>query len=202
MSRSRSPVHDVALIAVFAALIAALALAPAVPVGVGVPITLQTLGVGLTGAVLGPGRAGVACLLYLAVGFAGLPVFAGGAAGLGLLAQPSAGYLLAFPLAAVVIGGLARIPLRGTRRWLPAKLVLAALAGSILVIHPAGVVGIGLNAHLTWTQALLADMIYWPGDLIKSSLVGVIAAAVHRSFPALLAPVRPAVRPLDFRPLD
>ncbi|MDR1214490.1 MAG: biotin transporter BioY [Propionibacteriaceae bacterium] len=198
MSRSRSPVHDAALIAVFAALIAVLALAPAVPVGVGVPITLQTLGVGLTGAVLGPGRAGLAGLLYLAVGFAGLPVFAGGAAGLGLLAQPSAGYLLAFPLAAVVVGGLARLGLRGTRRWLPAKLILAALGGSILVIHPAGVVGIAWNAHLSWFQALLADMIYWPGDLIKSSLVGVIAAAVHRAFPVLLAPARPAGgRPLD-----
>ncbi|MDR1386078.1 MAG: biotin transporter BioY [Propionibacteriaceae bacterium] len=194
MSRSRSPVHDVALVAVFAALIAALALAPAVPIGVGVPITLQTLGVALAGAVLGPWRGGLACLLYQAVGFAGLPVFAGGAAGLGVLAQPSAGYLLAFPLAAVVVGGSARVVLKRSRRWRPAKLTLAALTGSILVIHPAGVVGIALNAHLAWPQAMLADLVYWPGDLIKSSLVGFVAAAVHRAFPALLSlvPVRPA----------
>ena len=100
-SRAAFAPVDIALIAVFAALIAVLSLTPAVPVGP-VPITLQTLGVALAGLVLGPLRGFLAVVLYLIVGFVGLPVFAGGAAGLAVLGKPSAGYLLSFPIAALI----------------------------------------------------------------------------------------------------
>src|SRR5258706_951210 len=46
-----------------------------------VPVTLQTLAVLLTGAALGSRRGGLAMLVYLAEGAAGLPVFAGGSGG-------------------------------------------------------------------------------------------------------------------------
>jgi biotin transport system substrate-specific component len=178
--------QDTALIAVFAALIAAVSLAPAVPVGVGVPITLQTLGVALTALVLGPVRGCLATLLYVVVGLAGLPVFAGGFAGVGVFAKPSIGYLLAFPLAALLSGFVASRFVRGNRHWLPLKLVASALMGSIIFIHPAGIVGMSINAHISLSQAFVTDMLYWPGDVIKSSLAGLIAAVVHRTFPALL----------------
>ena len=61
-----------------------------------------------------PWRGFLAILLYLVVGFAGLPVFAGGAAGLGVLAKPSIGYLLAFPIGAAVTGAVARPSLSPT----------------------------------------------------------------------------------------
>ncbi|MDR1450345.1 MAG: biotin transporter BioY [Propionibacteriaceae bacterium] len=186
MTRSRSPLQDTAFIAVFAALIAALSLAPAVPVGIGVPITLQTLGVAVTAAVLGPLRSCLATLLYIVVGLAGLPVFAGGVAGFQIFSRPSIGYLLSFPLAALVIGHAARRFAR-SRRQLPAKLTAAALLGSVVIIHPAGIVGMSVNAHITLGKAFVTDMLYWPGDLVKSTLAGLVAAVVHRTFPALLA---------------
>ena len=70
-ARSTTPAVDIALIAVFAALLAALALTPAIPVGaIGVSLTLQTLGVLLAGLVLGPWRGFLSVMLYLVVGFA------------------------------------------------------------------------------------------------------------------------------------
>ena len=85
--RGRWNATDLGLIAVFAALVAASALIAAIPVGgLGVPITLQTLAVMLTGLALGPGRAFAAVGLYLLLGFAGLPIFSGGRSGLGVLA--------------------------------------------------------------------------------------------------------------------
>ena len=55
--RRQSTVTDLALVAVFAGVISAATLAPAIPVGaVGVPITLQTLAVALTAMILGPWR--------------------------------------------------------------------------------------------------------------------------------------------------
>lgn len=195
MSTSTKPgtATDLALVAVFAALIAAFSLTPAIPVGAaGVPITLQTLGVVLAGLVLGPWRGFLATLLYLAVGFAGLPVFAGGAAGLGVLGKPSVGYLLAFPIGALVAGALAKVLVnqRGVRQYL--GLFVAGLAGS-LVIHAAGIVGLMAVAHLPLSTAFFTDLVFWPGDLAKMFAAAAVAVAVHKAFPALLATRRLAV---------
>lgn len=185
--RRRSTPTDLALIAVFAAVIAAFTLTPAVPVGIGVPITLQTLAVALTALVLGAWRGFSATMLYLIVGFAGLPVFAQGSAGLAVFGKPSIGYLLAFPLAALLTGYLAQRILRANRRLLPGKFFLAAWAGSLVFIHPMGILGMMINANLTLGKAFMVDLIYWPGDIVKCGLAAVVAAVVHRTFPALLA---------------
>jgi biotin transport system substrate-specific component len=90
--RKRWNATDLGLIAVFAALVAGSALIAAIPVGgLGVPITLQTLAVMLTGLALGPGRAFAAVGLYTLLGLAGLPIFSGGRSGLGILAGPDGG---------------------------------------------------------------------------------------------------------------
>ena len=103
--------------------------------GLGVPITLQTLAVMLTGLALGPGRAFAAVGLYTLLGLAGLPIFSGGRSGLGILAGPSAGYIIAFPLAAAAVGWLAAVVIRRTadvpRRC--AFLFAAAMVTSIIV---------------------------------------------------------------------
>ena len=114
--RSRWDATDLALIAVFAAIVAGSALIAAIPVGgLGVPITLQTLAVMLTGLALGPGRAFAAVGLYLLLGFAGLPIFSGGRSGLGVLAGPSAGYIFGFLLAATAVRALTVVVLRPGR---------------------------------------------------------------------------------------
>ncbi|MFV0406072.1 MAG: biotin transporter BioY [Propioniciclava sp.] len=186
----RFTMGDLALVAVFAGVIAAFTMVPAVPVGpLGVPITLQTLAVALAGLLLGPWRGFLAVTLYLLLGFAGLPVFAQGFAGLGVLFQPSAGYLLAFPLGALTTGWLA---LRAVT-WSPSRtartlaLVGAAIVGSILVVHSFGILGLTVNAGLSIGQAVAADLIYLPGDLIKCVLAAVVAVTVHRAIPTLLA---------------
>ena len=68
------------LIALFAALIVVLSLIPPIPLpAIPVPVTLQTLGAMLAGAMLGPVRGALACLLYLALAAVGLPVLPAGA---------------------------------------------------------------------------------------------------------------------------
>lgn len=178
---------DLALVAAFAALIGALSYIGAVPVGgVGVPITLQTLGVALAGAVLGPWRGFASVTLYLAMGAVGLPVFAEHSSGLGVFTSVSAGYLIAFPFAAALIGFLVKYVV-GTRRTRALILVPAVAAGSILVIHPAGILGMMIHQGVGFDVALAWDIPFWLGDLVKISLVSIIAAEVHRAFPNLLA---------------
>ncbi|MGV8849891.1 MAG: biotin transporter BioY [Propionibacteriaceae bacterium] len=183
--RTRSATTDLALVAVFAALVAACTLIPAIPVGV-VPITLQTLGVMLAGLVLGPRRGFLAVLLYVVVGLAGLPVFAQGGSGIGTLLKPSAGYLLAFPLGALVCGAIAAWT-RRTPVWRPLTLTLSALVGGILVVHPLGILGLMVNLKLPLAKAFAVDVAFLPGDLAKAVIAAAVATVVHKAFPALLA---------------
>lgn len=93
---------------VFAALFAALTGAVAwfkIPLPfTPVPITLQTLMVLLSGAMLGPVYGSLSMIIYLLLGAIGLPVFAGGSSGVAALLGPTGGYLFSYPVAAFVIG--------------------------------------------------------------------------------------------------
>ena len=112
-SRPSSPARDAALIAVFAGFVAALGVVPAFqPPGFSVPITAQSLGVMLAGAILGARRGFAALALFLVLVAVGLPLLAGGRGGLGVFFTPSVGFLLAWPLTAYVIGWLTE---RGAR---------------------------------------------------------------------------------------
>lgn len=183
----RSLPRDLALIVVFAAVVATLSLTPAVPVGgAGVPITLQTLGVVITGLLLGAWRGFAAVALYVVLGLAGLPIFAQFSSGVGVLAGPTAGYLLSFPIAALISGGLSTLVLRKARKFKALWLFCCAFGSSLLIVHPAGILGMKLNIPLdTFTQALVADLPFWPGDVIKSAVAAVVVAGVLKAFPAL-----------------
>jgi biotin transport system substrate-specific component len=185
--RRRWNATDLGLIAVFAALVAGAALVPGLAVnGFGVPITFQTLAVMLTGLVLGPGRGFAAVGLYVLLGLAGLPIFSQGRSGLGILAGPSAGYIIAFPIAAGIVGWLATVVIRRTTRARALWFFLSAAVTSAAVVHSLGVVGIALNSKATLEQAFLSDLVFYPGDIVKNILAAVIAVALHRAFPDIL----------------
>ena len=104
MSGSSTRSRDLALTATFAAFIAVLGLVPAFsPFGFAVPITLQSLGIMLVGAVLGP-RHGAGYLV-------GFPI---SAAVIGyLIYRHGAPYNLPYALAAIIFGGIVVLYLIG-----------------------------------------------------------------------------------------
>ncbi|EYR63029.1 biotin operon repressor [Actinotalea ferrariae CF5-4] len=176
---------DLALVATGAAFVAVCALGSITVPNMAVPITLQTFGVMLVGAVLGARRGALAVLLYLAVGLAGLPVFAQGTGGLGVLGKPSLGYLLAFPIAAALAGFLVHRT-HGLRPGVRPFAVFGSLmAASLLVIHPLGISVMGARLGMSAGEAVAAGAVFLPGDLIKNALAAVVATAVFRAFPDL-----------------
>lgn len=176
---------DLALIATFAALIAVCSIIPGISLGPA-SITLQTLAVMLAGAVLGANRGMLAVLLFMAVGAAGLPVFSGGSAGLAPFAGPTVGYLVSFPLAAWLIGFIVeRLPRRKTATSVP-LIFAAGLVANLVFVHTLGPLGLAWRADMSIGSAFLFDLAFWPGDLVKTLIVALVATAVHRAFPALL----------------
>jgi biotin transport system substrate-specific component len=117
-----------------------------------VPLTLQPMVVLLGGAVLGARLGAASQCLYLMAGLAGLPVFAlSGDLSMGLLrlVGPTGGYLMAYPLAAALVGALAA---RGLDRRVGGA-VLAMLAG-LAVIFVGGVTWLAKDAGLPTALAL------------------------------------------------
>ncbi|WP_082043867.1 biotin transporter BioY [Mobilicoccus massiliensis] len=183
-SKPRVAARDLALIAAMAALIIVLGIPGSLyPVGPAVPITLQSLGVMLAGALLGWKRGGLAVLLFLAVGATGLPVLAGGRAVLPALASPTVGFILGYLLGAMAVGALVQMR---ARRLTTAWLAFSILVGGIVVVHAFGIPGMMWRGHLDLTKAFVTDMVFMPGDLIKAVVATVVAAAVHRALPTLL----------------
>lgn len=133
-----------------------------------VPITAQTFGVLLTGAVLGSRRGFAAMMVYLAEGASGMPVFAGGGAGWVVLTGFLGGYLASYPLAAFAVGFLAE---RGWDRNF-FRAAIAMVAGEV-IIYAVGVPWLGhfIGMHNAVTLGLTP---FVGGDIAKL----ILAAAV------------------------
>jgi len=139
-----------------------------------VPMTMQTFAVLLVGAVIGAGRAAISMSLYLGLGAAGLPVFAGAQNLTGVL--PTAGYLVGFVAAAALVGLLARMG------WSSSPLrVAASFAAGSLVIYGFGVVGLMLALDLTLASAITVGVApFLIGDVAKAALAAVLLPAAWK----------------------
>lgn len=180
LSLARAPAARWAAGVVGFALLTALGARVAVPLpGTPVPFTFQVLAVLLAGYLLGPTAGAASQALYLAAGAAGLPVFAAGG-GAAYLLGPSGGHLMAFPLAAAVVG------LAATRRPGPVWHAMGMAAG-VAAIYLGGAAWLGLVVdHEAALAAGVAPFVLM--DAIKAAMALVIgrrvAGPAHRFFGA------------------
>jgi biotin transport system substrate-specific component len=204
--------RNIALVAVFAAFIAASTAVPEITLAAGIPLSLQTFAVVLAGLVLGAWRGAASVLLYLVVGAAGAPIFANFRSGLSVFAGPTGGYLIGFLIAAFVVGLIAqRVRRRGRFAFL--NLLGAALVsipviyavgvpwlslrlGIPMLVLPEGCTGVGDFSSGCVTGLTVGVLPFLIGDIIKVVAAAAVAAAVHRAFPQILPTKNPRV-PLE-----
>ena len=156
----------VALIAVGAFII--------IPIGP-VPIVLQNMFVLLAAIILGPVW-GISCLtIYLLIGLAGFPVFAGGTSGIGKIMGPTGGYLLGYLPCVLVTAWTSKI--------LGSKIgtdILAMLVGS-LIVYGAGVSWLATVSGMGFQKALVVGMYpFIIGDIIKIVAAAFIARYLRK----------------------
>ncbi|MEK9135773.1 MAG: biotin transporter BioY, partial [Bacteroidota bacterium] len=128
-----------------------------------VPYTLQTLFVLLSGAFLGARNGALSQLAYLGVGALGAPVFALGGFGIERLLGPTGGYLLAFPVAAALVGYLVELRPTLLRSFI-------AMTTGLAVIFTFGTIQLYAVVFKDWSASLNAGFLifsWW--DLIKLS---------------------------------
>ncbi|MEX0152929.1 biotin transporter BioY [Microbacterium sp. LMI1-1-1.1] len=171
---------DLARVAVFAALIAVLGLPGGFVVLSGVPVTLQTLGVMLAGAILGPWLGALSVSVLLALAAVGLPVLSGGRGGFGVFLGPTAGYLLGWIVGAVVIGLIVHA---GGRRPVVWRTAVAMVVGGIGVIYLFGIPVQSLVMRLPLGETALSSLGFVPGDLAKAVVATLVVTTLVRAYP-------------------
>ena len=176
--------RSLVLIALFTAIIVVLGLIPPIMVGFfPVPIHAQSLGVLLAGVVLGARGGALTVLLLWVLVAIGLPVLSGGRGGLAVFLSPTAGYLVGFLPAAFVTGFLSsKAAARFTDRWkLVAGFFLAAAVG-VLIDHIFGVAWLAFSVGLTLGEAVIGNLIFVPGDLIKAAIAAYVGLMLTINF--------------------
>lgn len=160
--------QDLAMIGMFTAVLAVLSILQ-IPMPSGVPITLQTFAVALCGYVLGRKKGTLCIVLYLILGFVGLPVFTGMTAGIGKLFGFTGGFLYGFLFLAFFCG-------MGIRCRNQILSVLLGIAG-LLICHILGAVHYSFIADCGVVQAfLLVSIPYLVKDVL--SVIGAYIAAL------------------------
>jgi biotin transport system substrate-specific component len=178
--------RDVTRIVVFAAILAVLGIPGGISVfGGPVPITAQTLGVMLAGAVLGSWRGAASIVVFLVLVLVGLPLLSGGRGGAGVFVGPSAGFLIGWIAGAFVTGAIVRFGGRQPTWW---RAALGCFIGGVLVVYAVGMPVQALVTRLPLGQTALANTVFLPGDLLKTVLAAFLTMALWRAYPRAFDP--------------
>ncbi|GKV66198.1 MULTISPECIES: biotin transporter BioY [unclassified Sporosarcina] len=163
MTESSSRLKMLIVSALFAAIIGIMAqLTIPLPL---VPITGQTLAVGLAATILGSRYGTISVLVYLMMGAVGIPVFSGMSSGLGVIFGPTGGFLIGFIPAAFLTGYY----MERTSFTLPQAIVANIIAMFVTLIF--GTVWLKFVAELSWTAAFMAGFApFLIGGFIKAIL--------------------------------
>ncbi|EKF50499.1 biotin transporter BioY [Lactococcus garvieae] len=166
-----SQTYSITLIALGAAIVAVLS-PLAIPVGI-VPITLQTLAIGLIATLLQPRESFFALLTYLVLGAAGLPVFAGGASGMGALFGPTGGFLFSFILVAPL---LSYFLLKTERKFIS---ILLTNLGAQFLILVLGTIWLKFFIGASWGTAFSVGFLpFILGAIIKAVIIAGVAVTL------------------------
>lgn len=150
-----------------------------VPIGP-VPINLATFSVFLAGGILGAGGGLVSQTVYILLGAAGLPVFAGFSGGVGIIAGPTGGYIVGYAAAAWLVGLMADRLGRGP---LP---VAAAMAAGLAVCYFLGTAWFMIvTKRALWESLTLCVFPFLIGDALKIAAAASVSARLGEVYDRL-----------------
>ncbi|HOD31247.1 MAG TPA: biotin transporter BioY [Smithellaceae bacterium] len=170
MPADRKPIKGIVYAALFGALTAAGAfiIIPVPPV----PITAQTFFLNVAASLLGGPLGATSQFIYVMLGVVGVPVFAGGKAGLGVLFGPTGGYLIGFIVAAFVIGILAKMKKDTGVFW-----YIFSMFIGMVIIDAFGTIQLSLVAALSLKKAFGVGVLpFLPGDITKIVLAAIVSS--------------------------
>ncbi|AOY76227.1 biotin transporter BioY [Clostridium formicaceticum] len=182
MLKQKITIKDLTYAALFAALIGISSYISIPTPFSEVPITAQTLVVMLAGSILTTKQGFLSGIVYMLIGAAGAPVFAGGRAGINVLVGATGGYIISYPFAIAVI---TLVKGSGTH-WL--RLAAANLLGGIIVIYGFGITWLSIVTGTGLIQAFhVGALLFIPGDLLKVLIATPLAVKLNQRIGKIIA---------------
>jgi biotin transport system substrate-specific component len=171
------------LAALFAALLA-ISGQISIPIGP-VPITLQTMMVLLTGAILGSRWGAISVFVWILLAAVGAPVLSGGTGGIGILFGPTGGYIFGFLITSFLVGWT--IERLGRNKQVPWwQLLLVFLIGAVVIINAVGFPWFLFVSHLPFSMDIFNKVfvVFLPGDIVKAVLATILTFSLYRTMPS------------------
>jgi len=147
-----------------------------------VPITAQTFAVLFAGILLGRYWGGLSMIVYLAIGLAGVPWFAGATGGFGTILGASGGFLIGFVIAALFVGYFADKYVN-VRSFIPMLTLL--MFANFFIIYIPGLIGLSAWIYMAkgsapgiWTLLAMGLLPFILGDIVKIGGAAALAKAV------------------------
>lgn len=172
---------NIVICALFAAIIAVLAQI-SMPLPGGVPLTMQTLGVGLCGILLGAKKGGISVLIYVLMGAIGIPVFASLSGGLGVVFGPTGGFILSFPIMAFIIGYV-------SKKTNNKVIIFLGIILSVLVNYTLGTIQFSVITGESFFKGIMVCVVpFVITDILKSFLIVFIGSLLknHKGLKGIL----------------
>lgn len=171
-------VRTICMIALLTAVTSVLSIMQ-IPTPWGVPFTLQTAAMALSGYLLGEKYGTVSTILYVLLGTIGVPVFAGMSAGPGALFGATGGYIFGF-IFMTLLCGIGRAHMKKGAAGVVWLVVFSALG--LAACHILGIIQFKFVAKMTWANAALVGSVpYLLKDI--ASMIGayIVAVAIRQA---------------------
>lgn len=179
MQDSKISIQDICSIAIMTAITAVMAQI-SIPMPLGVPMTMQTFAVTLAGVILGAKRGAISMLVYLLLGAVGVPVFAGLSGGVQNLVGPTGGFLISFPIMALLIG--IGVKMKKQKGMFVLFLILGTVSNYVIGVLVFCVV---MKASV-WTGIAACVLPFIPTAIIKAVVASVLGLQIQKRLGAAL----------------
>ncbi len=180
MVQDKYSTKDLCMIGIWAAIIVIMAQI-AIPMPMGVPMTMQTFGVTLAALILGPKKGAMASLIYVLLGAIGIPVYANFTGGIHILFGPTGGFLISFPIMAYIIG------LGAEYKSSSISLYVSGIVVGTIVNYIIGCIMFCLVTSSSMGVAITACVVpFIPTAIIKAMVAGILGCKIKQRLVKIL----------------
>ncbi|MEG2354049.1 MAG: biotin transporter BioY [Clostridium sp.] len=140
----------------------------------GVPFTMQVFAVTLAGVILGPKIGFLSQFIYVLVGAIGMPVFAGFGGGLSVIAGPTGGFIITFPIMALLVGYV-------SYKFKGKAYIMISMVIAITVNYIVGAGQYSLVANIGFIEAITVTCLPFVfADLIKVTCATIVGITIRK----------------------
>lgn len=139
-----------------------------------IPLTMQVFAIMLSGILLGPKLGTISQIIYVLLGSIGIPVFAQMSGGMGIVLGPTGGFILSFPLIALIVGYF-------SKKYKSKPMVFIGMIIGLIISYTIGTLQFCFVTDMTFMAGLMACVIPFVAvDILKIILAYIVGTSINK----------------------